>query len=69
MKEEIQSDIRRTPKDVYAKTIGVSRNVLGTMLNKEFFADLQKVGYQKSQKYLTHKQIVVLEEKCVNLHL
>jgi hypothetical protein len=66
---EEKSQIKRIPKDEYARRIGVTISTLRTMLNIEFFDELKIVGYWKSQKYLTTKQIEVLEEKCVNLRL
>jgi hypothetical protein len=64
---EEKSQIKRIPKDEYARRIGVSMPVLRAMLNVEFVFDLRKVGYKKAQKHLTIKQIEVLENKCVNL--
>jgi len=45
-----------------ANMIGVSSVTLARWLNGRYFDVLQKVGYNKYQKYLTAKQIKLLNE-------
>lgn len=45
-----------------AEKIGVSKTTLRKWLNVRYYEELKKLGYQKSQKYLTIKQINYLQE-------
>jgi transposase len=45
-----------------AEKIGVSKTTLRNWLNIKYFSELQKLGYEKRQKYLTTKQINYLRE-------
>ena len=67
--KEIESRIARIGKQQYAQRIGITEDCLRRMLNKEFFTELQKVGYRKTQKHLTVSQINRLEALAVNIHL
>ncbi|MBN2664577.1 MAG: hypothetical protein JXR68_13085 [Bacteroidales bacterium] len=40
-----------------AKLMGVSDTTLRNMLNKNYFDELKKIGYVKTQKYLNQKQL------------
>lgn len=45
-----------------AEKIGVSCSTLRKWLNIKYYVELQKLGYEKRQKYLTIKQINYLRE-------
>lgn len=45
-----------------AEKIGVSSSTLRKWLNVKYYVELQKLGYEKRQKYLTIKQINYLRE-------
>lgn len=45
-----------------AEKIGVSNSTLRKWLNVKYYVELQKLGYEKRQKYLTIKQINYLRE-------
>lgn len=66
---QAQSPLKRIPKDEYAQSLGISLQTLGKMLNTEFFIELQKVGYKKTQKYLTNAQKEKLEDLAININL
>jgi len=68
-KIETESQIARIGKQQYASKIGITEDCLRRMLNREFFNELKKVGYRKTQKHLTVAQINRLEELAVNIHL
>ena len=66
---EQPSALKRIGKTQYADKIGITEDCLRRMLNREFFNELKKVGYRKTQKHLTVAQINRLEELAVNIHL
>lgn len=66
---EQPSSLKRIGKTQYAHKIGITEDCLRRMLNKEFYEQLQKIGYRKTQKHLTVAQINRLEELAVNIHL
>lgn len=66
---EMESKLARIGKQQYADKIGVTEDCLRRMLNIEFFEELRKTGYRKTQKHLTQAQINRLEELAVNIHL
>jgi len=50
----------------YALKVGISRSTLRTWLNVRYFAELTALGYAKSQKLLSPKQIEFLNQQlCV----
>ncbi len=67
--KEIESRIARIGKQQYAQRLGITEDCLRRMLNIEFFEELRKTGYRKTQKHLTQAQINRLEELAVNIHL
>lgn len=46
-----------------ADKIGISMSTFSRWINGRYFHDLVSLGYKKTQKYLTAKQIVFLSEK------
>ncbi|HQN16667.1 MAG TPA: helix-turn-helix domain-containing protein [Bacteroidales bacterium] len=46
-----------------ADKIGISMSTLSRWINGRYFTELASLGYKKSQKYLTPKQIIFLSEK------
>lgn len=58
----MDSPIERIGKTQYAERIGCSREALRRVLNVELYDALRAVGYRKYQKYLTRRQVELLEE-------
>ncbi|MDD3404994.1 MAG: hypothetical protein PHH23_01835 [Paludibacteraceae bacterium] len=65
----METPLKRIGKQQYADKIGVTEDCLRKMLNREFFHEMKKTGYKKTQKHLTIAQIERLEELAVNIHL
>ena len=46
-----------------AEKIGIHSRTLTTWLNVRYFAELEKLGYRKTQKYLMPCQLAFLSQK------
>ena len=46
-----------------ADLIGVSKSTVKRWLNKRYFKELEKIGYERYQKYVTGEQLEFLKKK------
>lgn len=56
---------RAMHKKELAKILGVSIRTLRYWLNVTYFSELEQVGYIKTQKFLTPKQVSFLYDRLV----
>lgn len=59
----IMTILRFMYKYEFAQLIGISRDTLRRIINKESFDDLIKIGYSRHAKMLSPRQMTFIKEK------